>query len=443
MLQIIADLEEARRSVLRRLPFEEVTVSPQVSKRIKDIFGEVLTPPEVVARIISDVRQEGDKAVFRYNKLIDGLTNRELLVQPEEFEKARRRVSKDLVAALQVAAERIRKFHQGLASTPKRTSKTLGRLRRPLSRVGIYVPGGGAAYPSSLLMNAIPAQVAGVKEIVIATPPTGGKKVASVLLAAAELLGLKTIYKMGGAHAIAAMAYGTDRIRRVDKIVGPGNLFVVLAKKQVYGTVGIDGLAGPSEIMIVADERANPDFIAADLLSQAEHDPLAVSILITPSAPLAKKVQGSLRKQVRRLARSETIEMALRGRGAAIIVNSLEEAFDVVNEFAPEHLEILVENPEKWLDKVTNAGAIFLGPYSPVPLGDYVAGPSHVLPTGGEARYSSALSVEDFVKYPSLISFDQREFLALASPCITLAEAEGLEAHGWAVRVRMPKSSQQ
>ena len=313
----------------------------------------------------------------------------------------------------------------------------LGQLIRPLQRVGLYVPGGTAAYPSSVLMNAIPAQVAGVEEIAMVTPPGKDGKINPGVLVAAQELGVTEIYKVGGAQAIAALTYGTETIKPVDKIVGPGNIYVALAKREVFGLVDIDMVAGPSEIVVLADETANAAYVAADLLSQAEHDAMASSVLVTPSRTLAEAVQQEVEQQLVVLPRREIAEKSIRDHGAICVVDSLEQAIDVVNRLAPEHLEVMVEDPMEYVGKLKNAGAIFLGAYSSEPVGDYFAGPNHVLPTNGTARFSSPLNVDDFLKKTSLISYSRQDLLANGKKIVALARQEGLEAHARAIQIRL------
>ncbi|MCL0043570.1 histidinol dehydrogenase, partial [Peptococcaceae bacterium] len=319
---------------------------------------------------------------------------------------------------------------------PDENGTILGQLVLPVERVGVYVPGGKAAYPSSVLMNVVPAKVAGVKEIVMVTPPDSNGKINPYVLVAARETGVNEIYKVGGAQAIAALAYGTETVKAVDKITGPGNIYVTLAKKLVYGDVDIDMLAGPSEILVIADENASAAYIAADMLSQAEHDEIAASMLITPCVELADKVKVELEEQLQTLPKRAIAEKALKNRGVIIIVNDLNEAFDIANKIAPEHLEILVQNPFDWIGKVRHAGSVFLGEYSPEPVGDYIAGPNHVLPTSGTARFYSGLNVDAFVKKTTIISFSKTTFEKLKESIINLAEVEGLTAHANAVRVR-------
>jgi histidinol dehydrogenase len=386
--------------------------------------------------ILASVRRGGDRAVRRYTRKFDG--HGVLRLAPSKIKKAAGEADAEVVKALRLAARRIRRFHRKQKERSwsfAEKGARLGQIIRPLRRVGVYVPGGAAAYPSTVLMNVIPAQVAGVDEIAVTVPTPGGRLNPHVM-AALRLLGVEEVYSIGGAQAVAALAYGTESIAPVDKIVGPGNIYVATAKRMVFGTVDIDMIAGPSEILVIADSSARPDFVASDLLSQAEHDPLASSVLVTTSRVLARAVEEELKAQIKKLKRNATARSALRRYGAAIIVRSLEEAAEVSNAIAPEHLEIMTRNPRRLLPRLRNAGAIFLGSWTPEPIGDYAAGPNHTLPTGGTARWASPLGVYDFVKRSSLLEFTRQGFLGLASPVERIAEAEGLGAHVASVRIR-------
>jgi histidinol dehydrogenase len=405
-----------------------------------DLFGkEVLS---AVDGILADVRSKGDKALVRYTERFDGprLSTEEIRVSPREFKEAQKRVDRSTVRALELSAERISDYHRRQVESSWFYSEdgeiSLGLLVRPLRRVGLYVPGGKASYPSSVLMNAIPARVAGVEEIAMCVPsPT--KRLNPVVLMAAQVAGVEEVYRIGGAQAIGALAYGTESVPRVDKIVGPGNIYVSAAKRAVYGLVDIDMVAGPSEILVVADDSANPAFVAADLLSQLEHDELALAVLVTPSEDLAEAVQKEVTRQKQRLKRKRIINAALRGLSAIFVVSDLVEAVDVVNAVAPEHLELAVEQPLELLPHITSAGAVFLGHYTPEAVGDYLAGPSHVLPTSGTARFASPLGVYDFLKRSSVIYTSEKALRRLSKPTIALAELEGLDAHAEAVRLRL------
>lgn len=400
---------------------------------------------ESVKRIIERVRREGDAALRSFAQQFDGVTVDELRVSEAEIEAAYAKVDEEFLAAIREAADNVRRFHE----KQKRTSwmdlqpdgSILGQVIRPLRRVGLYVPGGKAAYPSSVLMNAIPAQVAGVPEIVMVTPPAtaGVEGIDPHILVAAAEAGVREIYRVGGAQAVAALAYGTESIRAADKIVGPGNIYVALAKRYVFGAVDIDSIAGPSEIVVLADETADAAYVAADLLSQAEHDEMASAILITPSQELAQAVQAEVARQLATLPKRAIAEQSIRDYGAILTVASLAEGIDAVNRLAPEHLEIIVREPFHYLSAIENAGAIFLGPYSSEPVGDYFAGPNHVLPTNGTARFSSPLNVDDFIKKSSVISYSKEALLRDGDKIMALARHEGLEAHARAIQIRLEK----
>ena len=439
----IYSVEEAKETILRRERGGEPEVTPAMRARLAAIFGEAIEPAAAVARILSDVRARGDAALLEWTQRIDGAALPRLDVAVADIRAAADALPGELRDALRLAAERVRAFH-ALQPIQSWTTDTLGgRLGQrvtPLRRVGVYVPGGSAPLPSSLLMSAIPAQVAGVAEIVVVTPPGRDGRVPPVILAAAEAVGLTTIYTLGGAQAIGALAYGTATIPRVDKIVGPGNLFVTLAKQQVFGLVGIDGLAGPTETVVIADETANPAWVAADLLAQAEHDPLATAILLTPSRPLAEGVQREVARQLEGLSRDDIIITALAGQGGIVLTADLAEAAALADAFAPEHLCLATAEPRALADTLRNAGGLFLGERSFEVLGDYVAGPSHTMPTGGTARFASPLNVLDFVRITSLIELDAPTAAALAPTAARLARAEALTAHAAAAERRAEAS---
>ncbi len=432
--------DEVKR-LLTKKSFDEVELSPKIREVNKKIFGADLTAIEIVRKIVNEVRIKGDSAVAEYTKKIDGvdLNSDNLIVTQTEFDDAEKNVDSKVVDSLKIAAENIKKFHQEQLPkswiTYREKGSILGQAIIPLDKVGIYVPGGTAAYPSSVLMNAIPAKVAGVKEIIMTSPTKTGKLNPYVLIAA-KLAGVDKIYKIGGAQAIAALAFGTETIPRVDKITGPGNIFVTLAKKEVYGHCDIDMLAGPSEILIIADETANPIYTAADMLSQAEHDPLACSIVITTDLNIAEQVAAEVAKQLEKLPRREIAAASIERNGLIIVAKNLDEAIDFANISAPEHLELLINEPFNTLPKIRHAGAVFLGHYSPEPLGDYLAGPNHVLPTGGTANFYSVLNVETFLRRMSLISYTQPALLNAAEDIKRLANAEGLDAHAAAISIR-------
>lgn len=400
---------------------------------------------ERVQEILNGVRERGDEALIEYTARFDKakLTPQTLRVSKEEIEEAYNAIDNDFVKAIRKARDNIADFHRKQLNNSWFDSSSdgtiLGQIIRPMERVGIYVPGGTANYPSSVLMNAVPAQVAGVSEIVMVAPPhADGKLQASTLVAAVEA-GVTEIYKLGGAQAVGALAYGTETIKKVDLITGPGNIYVTLAKKMVYGLVNIDMLAGPSEILVIADGNANPVYVAADLLSQAEHDVLASAVLLTPSSDLAEQVREEIIRQVGYLSRKEIMTASLRDYSAIIITKDLDEAIDLANSYAPEHLELSVDEPFALLGKIKNAGAIFMGHFTPEPVGDYFAGPNHVLPTGGTARFYSPLNVDTFMKKSSIISYSPERLDRHGMDIIKLAETEGLDAHANAVRVRIKK----
>ncbi len=414
-----------------------IEVTKSILKRDFDSFIKI---DEAVDEIISKVIKGGDNALIEYTEKLDGVLLDSIEVQTEEIDEALEKVGSDFINILEEARTNIWDYH----SKQLRESWTynkgpgimLGQLITPIQRVGIYVPGGKAAYPSTVLMDSIPANVAGVKSIAMVTPPMEDGKINPYVLAAARVCGIKEIYKVGGAQAIAALAYGTETVMPVNKIVGPGNVYVARAKRKVFGTVAIDMIAGPSEICIVADEKANPKFVAADLLSQAEHDEMAAAMLVTTSYELALEVEKEVDKQIKTLSRAEIMEKSINNQGVIFIVNNMEFAFNLVNEIAPEHLEIMLDNPLEYVSKVQNAGAIFLGQYSPEPLGDYFAGPNHTLPTSGTAKFSSPLGVDDFIKKSSLIYYEKNELLSVKDKIIKFAENEGLTAHANSIKVR-------
>lgn len=439
-LRIYDDLSEARATLLRRDSLRDLAVPAWLSDSLAALFGEPLTPDEAVRRIIRSVREHGDAALFDWNARIDGADLDALTVPESEIAAALDAIPAGVAEALRYAAGRIRAFHEKQPVTgwvDAAREGSLGQLIRPVDSVGVYVAGGTAPLPSSLLMSAIPAQVAGVREIVVTTPPARGTgAVPPVILAAAAVCGLTKVVRVGGAQAIAALAYGTESVPRVAKIVGPGNLFVTLAKQQVYGDVGLDGLPGPTETMVIADESADPALAAADLLAQAEHDVLAAAILVTPSRALAERVATEVERRVPALSRATIIAQSLDNRSGAVIVRDLDEAFAVANDYAAEHLCLLVANPWDWVGHVRNAGGVFLGETSFEVLGDYVAGPSHVMPTGGTARFASPLNALDFVKITSLVGLEARAAAELSKVAAVLARAEALTAHAAAAEAR-------
>lgn len=393
-----------------------------------------------VTDILNNVKQNGDDAVREYTLKFDGHMPSKFEISREEIDSSPDKCDRDFILALYKAADNIRDFHarqkQQSWLEPKQNGVILGQRIRGLKRVGVYVPGGTAAYPSSVLMNVIPAKIAGVKEIVMVTPPQKDGTANPDILAAAKIAGVDRVFLMGGAQAVAALAYGTQSVPKVDKIVGPGNIFVATAKKLLYGTVDIDMIAGPSEILIVADKSANPKFLAADLMSQAEHDKMASAILLTTSEETANETAKELSRQMQTLERRDIIEQSLNDFGAIIVCKDISEAVDFANELAPEHLELAVENPMEYIGRVDNAGSVFLGHYSPEPLGDYFAGPNHVLPTSGTARVFSPLSVDSFIKKSSFIYYTEPALSEAKDDIIKLAETEGLTAHANSIKVR-------
>lgn len=395
----------------------------------------------VVWEILTDVRKQGDEALKNYTDKFDGVYLEELRVSDAEIDEAWSLVEDDLKEILKEAAANIRSYHvlqkEKTWLETKANGVVLGQLVNPMERVGIYVPGGKAAYPSTTLMNAIPAQVAGVDSIAMVTPPGKDGKVNPVILAAAKILGIQEIYKVGGAQSIAALAFGTETIQPVNKIVGPGNIFVARAKKAVFGTVDIDMIAGPSEICVVADDGANPRYIAADLLSQAEHDEMASAVLITHSEEVAQATLKEVVIQTENAQRKAIMEVSLADYGYIFLTESVEASLALANELAPEHLELQLKDPLSYLSKVRNAGAVFLGTYAPESVGDYFAGPNHTLPTSGTAKFSSPLGVYDFMKKSSIIYYTKEAFDSIASKVVKFAESEGLDAHANAMRVRM------
>ncbi len=427
-MRIIDLNQETRRNLLNDL-----------LKRSPGNYGQY---EATVNEIIRNVRENGDKAVFGYTAQFDkfSLSAENIRVTREEIDEAYSRLDASLVEVLKHSAANIRAFHlKQLRNSwfdAKEDGTILGMRFTPIGRAGVYVPGGKAAYPSSVLMNVIPARVAGVGEIVMSTPPGADGRINPGTLVAADIAGVDTIYKVGGAQAIAAMAFGTESVPKVDKITGPGNIFVALAKKAVYGYVSIDSVAGPSEIMVLADETANPRYVAADLLSQAEHDELASAILITTARNLAEQVNAEVQSFVEQLERKEIIRKSLDNYGYILVAENLQDAIDAVNEIASEHLEILTKNPFEVMTRIKNAGAIFLGEYSSEPLGDYFAGPNHILPTNGTAKFFSPVNVDDFIKKSSIISYSREALEAIHKEIEQFAESEGLTAHANSIKVR-------
>ena len=414
----------------------------QLKARNSEVGREVT---EAVSKIIEDVKQNGDQAVLEYTLKFDGKVPETIEVPRDEINDALTNADPEFVDALLNAMENISDFHnrqkqQGFIN-PLENGVILGQRVRGLERVGLYVPGGTAAYPSSVLMNAVPAKIAGVKEIVMVTPPSKDGKPNPDILVAAAIAGVDRVFLLGGAQAVAALAFGTQTIPKVDKIVGPGNIYVATAKKLLYGTVDIDMIAGPSEILVVADETAEPKYLAADLMSQAEHDRLASAILLTTSETVAQKTVEEIKRQAAKLSRKDIIEESLKNYGAVLICRSIDEAVDLANLIAPEHLEMMVKNPLSYIGRLDNAGSVFLGKYAPEPLGDYYAGPNHVLPTSGTARFFSPLSVEDFVKRSSFIYYTEDALRQAKDDIVCIAKREGLTAHANSITVRFDEES--
>jgi histidinol dehydrogenase len=442
VVRVFQDAAEGREFVLSSRDMREAELSPRMREGVLRVFGEDLSAEEVVRRIIGDVRRNGDDALRHYTREIDGVDLDDLRVTDQEVDEAFEVVPRAVVDALEFAAQRIRQFHE------KQHVRTwidfqdegaLGQIIRPLDRVGLYAPGGTAPYPSSLLMTAVPAKVAGVEEIVVCAPPERDGRIAAVTAVASRIAGASSVFRIGGAQAIAAMALGTDSVPKVDKILGPGNIFVVLAKRQVYGEVDIDALPGPTETLLIADDSASAELCAADMLAQAEHDAMASAILLTTSPELATTVAYELNRQLRGLSRGSVASESLSARGAVVVVESLEAAFEVANDYAPEHLCLLLRDPWSWISRVRHAGGIFVGEHSPEVVGDYTAGPSHVMPTGRTARFSSPVNVSDFVKIISVIGLNERGMRHVGPAAIEIARAEGLTAHAAAVERRLER----
>jgi len=431
----IYDVPTAQAGILKRQAADTYEVPDALLNGIEKRFGERLSPEDAVRKVLTDIRERGDAALRDWTKRIDGIDLDEIGVSVGKIHTAHQRVDREVSAALTFAAQRIRQFHenQPTISWIKSTQAgMLGQVVRPIERVGVYVPGGTAPLPSTLLMTVILAQVAGVREIVVCTPAEN-----DVILQAAATVGIEKVFLLGGAQAIGAMAYGTESVPKVDKIVGPGNLFVTIAKRQVYGTVGIDGLSGPTETVVIADHNADPKLAAADLLAQAEHDILSSAILLTPSRTLAEATQQMVTEQLKTLSRADILQQSLPNNSGIVVVDDLPQAFELANTYAPEHLCLLLDDAYQWVGYVQNAGGIFLGEQSYEVLGDYVAGPSHSMPTGGTARFASPLNVFDFVKIISLVGITDSSSAQLSRMAATLAHAEGLTAHAAAAEARL------
>ena len=438
----IDDFDEALADLTRRGSFLDPDLSERVRDGIRRVFGEDLGAREVVERIVTEVRVEGDAAVRRYTEAFDGTAPERLEVPRRDWDQARATIAPELVAAMEIAAGRIRTFHErqpGQSWVHPTLQGTFGQLIRPLERVGIYTPGGTAAYPSSLLMTAIPARVAGVQEVIVAAPPGRDGRIAPEVLAAADIAGVDRVFAVGGAQAIAAMAFGTETVPHVDKIFGPGNIFVTLAKQRVYGVVDLDQLAGPTETLLIADGTADPELVAADLVAQSEHDTIASAILITTSSALAEAIPAEIERQIAELERADIIRASLSTNGRIVVAASLKAAVQLANAYAPEHLCLLTARPWDLVPNIENAGGIFVGEDSPEALGDYTAGPSHVMPTGGTARFSSPVHLDEFRKVISLLAASPEAVDELGEATIALAEAEGLTGHAAAIRRRLAK----
>ncbi|UCE97622.1 MAG: histidinol dehydrogenase [Dehalococcoidia bacterium] len=440
-MRIIDGFKEAKAILSRQLATEEYKVSKVLQDKLVQIF-ETKEPEEAVKQIIREVHMRGDTALFDYTLKVDGVRLDSLEVNRRQVEEALAQVDSRLMNALKLAAEKIYLFHEKQYQVLKGGLKKIASntIMRPLERVGIYAPGGIASYPSTVLMTAIPAKIAGVKQLFLVTPPGKDGKVPAETLVAADMARIDRIFCIGGAQAIAALAYGTQTVPKVDKICGPGNIFVVMAKKLVFGSVDIDGLQGPSEVVIIADEMADPANCAAEILAQAEHDSLASSILITDSFELASNVKREVQKQLVLMKRRVIAEESLKKRGIIIVVSSIDKAIELSNSYAPEHLCLDLRKAEAYIDKIINAGCVFLGDEPTVVMGDYIAGPSHALPTGGTARFSSPLNVTDFIKYTNIVNVDRTSLQELGQAAITIALTEGLEAHAQAVEKRLNKN---
>jgi histidinol dehydrogenase len=440
--RLIADVAEARRLLTRRRGFEETALSPRMQEGVRRVFGADLSADEVVGRIVNDVRDEGDAAVRRYTAAFQGEAPAEVEVARTAWKGALERLEPALQEALWLAAEQIAAYHRKQVRTSwldYSDEGALGQMIRPLDRVGVYTPGGTAVYPSSLLMTAIPARVAGVQEVIVCSPTGADGEVSPLILAAAEVANVDRLFQIGGAQAIAAMAFGTETVPHVDKIYGPGNIFVVLAKRRVYGIVAIDQLPGPTETLLIADESADHELVTADLLAQAEHDPMASAILITTSPMLAHAVLDELPRQLATLERAEIAGQSLAANGLVVLVPDIETAVDLANAYAPEHLCLLLHNPWSAVPLVRHAGGIFVGEDSPEALGDYTAGPSHVMPTGGTARFSSPIHVGEFTKVINIANANTRALRRLGPATSALARAEGLTGHARAIERRLER----
>ncbi|MDD4873801.1 MAG: histidinol dehydrogenase [Dehalococcoidales bacterium] len=437
-MKIVNGFNEAKALLSRQVASADYIISPSMKSRLLDMFGTE-DPEQVVKRIVNDVRKNGDNSILEYTSKIDKIKLHAIEVSKREISEAHYQIDGDLLQALEIAAEQVRSFHitqrDGLLSGIANMGK--GTIARPLNRVGVYAPGGTASYPSTVLMTAIPARVAGVKQVILVTPPGKDGKVPPVTLAAAHIADVDNVYCIGGAQAIAALAYGTETVPGVDKICGPGNIFVMLAKKLVYGVVDIDGLQGPSEVVIIADIKAKARYVAAEVLAQAEHDTLASVTVLTDSPSLAAAINREVENQLLELNRTKIASESLANNGVIAIVDSIDEAIELSNIYAPEHLCLDMKNAESYLNKITNAGCIFYGYAPTVAMGDYVAGPSHALPTGGTARFGSPLNISDFIKYTNLVKVSKDSLEKLGPVAMTIAKAEGLQAHWRTIDIRL------
>ena len=440
-MRVVKGYEAGRKALDRGAQRVWDSASPDTLDRIESLFGERLSPRQAVQRVLDDVREHGDAAVRRYAEMLDGGAPDSLEATVSELRAAYDETPQDLRSALHTAADRVRAFHE--ACLPKSwldPATGLGEQFTAMARAGVYAPGGQAAYPSTVLMTAVPARVAGVDEVVLATPSQQGLGPNPAVLAAAYVAGVDRVFQIGGAQAIAAMAYGTESVPKVDIVCGPGNIFVTLAKQMVYGEVAVDGLYGPTETLVIADASVDPVVCAADLLAQAEHDTLASPVLITTSAAALDGVCAEIERQLRTLPKRDIASAAIENQGVAVLVDDLDQAVSLANLFGPEHMCLLVEEPRLLLGSIRNAGGVFLGEASPEVAGDYIAGPSHVMPTGGTARFNSSLGVHQFLKVTSIIGLDDAAFHALGEDAARLAEAEGLEGHARAARLRLDRA---
>ena len=437
-MKIVRGFKEAESLLSRKVVSNGYNISPAFKNKLTEMYGTA-DPEQVVRQIVSDVHANGDNALRQYTLKIDNIKLQDIEVSKREISQARYTIDRELYKALETAAAQIRSFHTSQRDALFGGIENMGRgtVARPLEKVGVYAPGGTASYPSTVLMTAIPARVAGVKKVILATPPGKDGKVPAVTLAAAHIAEVDHVFCIGGAQAISALAYGTESVPAVDKICGPGNIFVMLAKKQVFGTVDIDGLQGPSEVLIIADIKAKAKLLAAEILAQAEHDTLATSILITDSPSLAGAIQREVESQLPELNRDKIAADSVENNGTIILVDSMDEAVELSNLYAPEHLCLDMVDAEAYLGKITNAGCIFYGYLPTVAMGDYVAGPSHALPTSGTARFASPLNISDFIKYTNVVKITREELVKYGPVAMTIAEAEGLQAHSRTIDVRL------